>query len=298
MPTTLAIESFSDNNIRERSVLAVGAAEGDQNLTMASTEGFANGDIIYVGQLSREGCEKAVIQSVASETTVTLVGPLGLPHGRYEAVSSVVGDQIHVYRAVNVDGSVPADGAFSVLATREIDPDQLSTYYTDSSGNSNYWYRYTYYNETSLAETDLDDSDARRGDDFGHYASLTEIRKEAGFDNALNLSDTVIDQQRRAAESEINTALASKYTTPFSPVPEIIHTLTIQLAAGLLLQNAYRGTDRGKDKLKAARDLIMALQNGDQTITDENGTAITSGEGISSFPGEDQPRAFFMGDKF
>lgn len=298
MPTTLAIESFSDNNIRERSVLSVGAAAGDSNLTLASTEGFANGDIIYVGQLTREGCEKAVIQSVTDEATVSLVSPLGLAHGRFEAVSSVVGSKIRIYRAANVDGTVPADNAFTVLATREIDPDQQSTYYTDSTGDSNYWYRYTYYNDTNSAETDLDDSDARRGDDFGHYASLTEIRKEAGFDNALNLSDTVIDQQRRAAESEINTALASKYTTPFSPVPEIIHTLTIQLAAGLLLQNAYRGTDRGKDKLKAARDLIMALQNGDQTITDENGTAITSGEGISSWPGEDQPRAFFMGDKF
>lgn len=259
---------------------------GDSNLTLASAEGFANGDIIYVGQLTREGCEKAVIQSVTEETTVSLVSPIGLAHGRFKAVSSVVGSKIRIYKATNVDGTVPADAAFSVLATREIDPDQLSTYYTDSTGDSNYWYRYA-YNESNSAETDLDDSDARRGDDFGHYASPTEIRKEAGFDNALNLSDTVIDQQRRAAESEINTALASKYTTPFSLVPEIIHTLTIQLAAGLLLQNAYRGTDRGKGKLKAGRDLIMALQNGDQTITDENGTAITSGEGISSFPGED-----------
>ncbi|ODR16050.1 hypothetical protein BHQ19_32335 [Mycolicibacterium porcinum] len=81
-------------------------------------------------------------------------------------------------------------------------------------------------------------------------------------------------------------------------VPEIIHTLTIQLAAGLLLQNAYRGTDRGKDKLKAARDLIHALQVGDQTITDDDGQVITSGEGISFWPDEDAPRAFHMGDRF
>ena len=298
MPTTLAIESFSENNIRERSKLSEGADIGAQTLTFESAEGFADGDTIYVGELSREGCEKAVIASVNDAMTVTLSQPLSLRHGRYEAVSSVVGDKIHVYRAANVDGTVPTDAAFSVLATREIDPDQLSTYFTDPAGNSNYWYRYTYYNEISLAETDLDDSDARRGDDFGHYASLGEIRKEAGFENAFNLSDTVVDQQRRAAESEINTALASKYSVPFSPVPEIIHTLTVQLAAGLLLQNAYRGTDRGKDKLKAARDLIKALQTGDQTITDENGSAITSGEGISSWPGEEQPRAFEMGVRF
>lgn len=298
MPTTIAVESFSDNNIRERSVLTAGAAVGDTTVTLASTQGYNAGDIIYVGQLSREGCERAVIASVVNGTSVTLSTALTLAHARFEAVSSVVGDKIHIYKAANVDGTVPADAAFTVLATRAIDPDQQTTYYTDSSGDSTYWYRYTYYNETSLDETDLDESDARRGDDFGHYASLTEIRKEAGFEGAINLSDTVIDQQRRAAQSEINTALASKYTTPFKPVPEIIHTLTIQLAAGLLLQNAYRGTDRGQDKLKAARDLIKALQLGDQTITDENGSAITSGEGISSWPDEDAPRAFVMGDKF
>lgn len=60
-------------------------------------------------------------------------------------------------------------------------------------------YRYTYYNATSNIETDIEDSVPVRGDDFGHYASLTEIRSEAGFDNAINLSDVTIDQQRRAA---------------------------------------------------------------------------------------------------
>lgn len=298
MPTTLNLESFNEINIRERSALTAGADVGDTTTQLASTEGFAAGDVIYIGQLSREGCEKAVIASVDNATTVTLDSALTLPHGRFEAVSSVVGNKIRIYRAANVDGSVPARESFTVLIDREIDPDQQTTYYTDSEGSSEYWYRYAYYNPVTEDETSLDDSVAVRGDDFGHYASLSEIRKEAGFDNAHNLNDTAIDQQRRNAESEINTALSSKYTTPFSPVPEIIHTLTIQLAAGLLLQNAYRGTDRGKDKLKAARDLIHALQVGDQTITDENGSAITSGEGISSWPGEDQPRAFHMGDRF
>ncbi|WP_425005770.1 phage protein Gp36 family protein [Mycolicibacterium sp. S3B2] len=297
MPTTLAIESFSQNNIRERSVLAVGAAVGDTTLTLESTQGFGANDIVYIGQLSREGCERAVIQSVDDATTVTLSSALTLAHGRFESVTSVVGDKIRIYRAVNVDGTVPEQASFTVLITRSIDPDQQSTYYTDSSGSSSYWYRYTYYNETSLAETDLDESDAKRGDDFGHYASLTEIRKEAGFENAHNLSDTVVDQQRRIAESEINGALGGRYTVPFSPVPDRIHTLTIQLAAALLMAHAYRGS-RGRDELKTARALIAAYQSGEQTITDESGTAITSGESIASYPDENAHRAFTMGEKW
>lgn len=298
MSTTLILESFSDINIRERSLLTSGASVGDTALLLESAEGFNDGDVVYIGQLSREGCEKAVIASVDSGTSVTLTAGLELAHARFEAVSSVVGNRIRIYRADNVDGSVPPIASFTVLVDREIDPDQQTTYYNDPVGTSDHWYRYTYYNPTTQDETPIEESSATRGDDFRHYASLSEIRKEAGFSNAINLSDIVIDQQRRAAESEINTALSSRYLTPFNPVPEIIHTLTIQLAAGLLLQNAYRGTDRGKDKLKAARDLIHALQVGDQTITDDTGNAITNGEGIASWPGEDAPRAFHMGDKF
>lgn len=298
MSTTLILESFSDINIRERSLLTSGASVGDTELVLESTQGFNDGDVVYIGQLSREGCEKAVIASVDSGTSVTLTAGLELAHARFEAVSSVVGNRIRIYRADNVDGSVQPIASFTVLVDREIDPDQQTTYYNDPVGTSDHWYRYTYYNPTTQDETPLEESPVTRGDDFRHYASLSEIRKEAGFSNAINLSDIVIDQQRRAAESEINTALSSRYLTPFNPVPEIIHTLTIQLAAGLLLQNAYRGTDRGKDKLKAARDLIHALQVGDQTITDETGNAITNGEGIASWPGEDAPRAFVMGDRF
>jgi phage gp36-like protein len=298
MSTTLAIESFNETNLRERTTLTGGAVEGAAVLTVASTQGFAPGDIIYVGELSREGCEKARIESVDDDTTISLIAPLGLAHSRFEPLVSVLGDLIHVYRAANIDGSVPALDAFTVLVTRDIDPDQLSTFYTDSSGNSGFWYGYTYFNASTNEETDLDGSVLVRGDDFGHYASLSEIRKEAGFDGAYNSSDTVIDQQRRAAEAEINTALSSAYTVPFQVVPEIIHTLTIQLAAGLLLNDAYRGTGRGDSKLKDARALIKSLQLGDQTIIGDDGTSIVSGEGISSWPDESAPRAFFMGDKF
>ncbi|MFZ2528757.1 MAG: phage protein Gp36 family protein [Rhodococcus sp. (in: high G+C Gram-positive bacteria)] len=287
MATILNIESFSNTNLRERTTLTAGAEAGASALVVASIAGYAVGDILYVGELSREGCEKVIIQSI-SGLVVTLTSALKHDHAAYTPVVSVLGDLIHVYRAANVDGTVPADVAFTVLATRDIDPDQLSTYYTDSSGSSSYWYRFTYYNATTLDETDLADSIAVRGDDFGHYASLSEIRAEAGFSNNYNLKDTFIDQQRRAAEAEINTALASAYTVPFTTVPEIIRTLTIQLAAGLLLQDQYgSGSTKGSAKLKAARDQLKAMQNREQTITGEGGVSIATG-GISYYPSNDQ----------
>lgn len=300
MATNLQIESFSDTNLagQPRTTLTAPVDGGSPALVVETTESFEPGQVVYVGLLSREGCERAVVSALTNDTTLALTTPLKYAHGRSEPVAGVVGDLIHVYRVINVSGQVPALDTFSVPATRSIDAEKKTTYYTDSAGGAGFWYRHTYYNALSNAETDIEDSVPVRGDDFGHYASVTEIRNEAGFGNAINLSDVTIDQQRRAAESEINVALGTKYTTPFVPVPDIIHTLTIQLAAGLLQANAYRGTTRGSDKPKEARALIKSLQDGDQTINGEDGSSITTGEGISSWPGEDQPRAYFMGDRF
>ncbi|PPH83922.1 hypothetical protein [Rathayibacter sp. AY1D9] len=189
MATTLKIQSFVESNIRERGELAAAAPVGATSLTVRSTEGFLPGHTIYVGALSREGCERVVIANATDPTVLTLLTPLTLNHSQFEPVTSVVGDLIHIYRAANIDGSVPADDFFTVLATRNIDPDQLSSYYTDAGGSSAFWYRSTYYNATTNDETALSNSDPVRGDDFGHYATIAAIRSEAGFGQAHNLSD-------------------------------------------------------------------------------------------------------------
>ncbi|MEV0360082.1 phage protein Gp36 family protein [Nocardia sp. NPDC050697] len=299
MSTTLNIESFSRVNLHEQGSLKAGANAGDDQVVLVSTEGFTAGDIIYLGVLSRDGCEKAVVQSVDSETGISLVEPLGLSHGLSEPVTSVLGDRIRIYRAPNVDGSVPADIAFTALNTRSIDPDQQSTYFTDSSGDANYWYKATYYNEATTEETELAAAVPVRGDDFGHYASLTEIRRDAGLLNAHNLSDVTVDQKRRQAEAAINTALGSRYTVPFKPVPDFIHELTVQLAAGLLMEHEFGEYSKtAAKKLKDARAQLDSLRDGGETLTDGEGNSLTAGSGVSSYPDSDAPRAFTMGQRF
>ncbi|WKK71453.1 DUF1320 family protein [Rathayibacter oskolensis] len=291
MATTLKIQSFVESNIRERGELAAAAPAGATSITLRSTEGFEAGHTIYVGALSREGCERVVIASAADPTVLTLLTPLTLNHSQFEPVTSVVGDLIHIYRAANIDGSVPADDFFTVLATRNIDPDQLSSYYTDAGGSSAFWYRSTYYNATTNDETALSNSEPVRGDDFGHYATIAAIRSEAGFGQAHNLSDLDVDQQRRAAETEINAALAGAYTVPFKPVPDAVRVLTEKLAAAMLLTNAYGDVNPYAQRLKDARAAIQTFATSASAITDEEGTSLTTNEGVSSDFG-DEPRMF------
>lgn len=293
MSTTLRIDSFADINIVERGVLAGDVEVDATTLELVSTDGFVAGQTIYVGTLSSEGIEKAVVGEVVNQTELTTVSGLKMAHTRSDAVTAVVGDRIKIYRAANVDGTAPAADAFTLLTTRTIDADQPSTYYRDAEGSSAYWYAFSYYNATTEDETDR--SEPVRGDDFEHYASLSDIRKAAGFQNSTNLADSYIDEARRQAQSEINSALSNRYTVPFTPVPEIIRTLTVQLAAALLkLRFGYYGNDK---ELKALRAQLEGLATGDGSITGEDGTDLSTDEGVDGYFG-DAPRMFTVEQRF
>lgn len=300
MATTLTIESFGPTNIRERTELLEAAASGESVLKLVSTSDYAMGDILYVGSLSVEGCERAVVASVDTSTQVTLTAPLKHSHIAYDDVCSVLGDTIRIYRAPNVTGAVPVDASFVPLATRSIDSDQQSTYYRDTNGTSDHWYKSTYTNLNTAAETDLSDSTAERGQDFGSYCSLRDIREKAGALQAHNLPDTTVSQCRTDAQNEINAALRNVYgkKVPFNPVPGQIKTLTIQLAAALLKEIRFPGQNSlWEPQLKDARAKLAALQNKDDSLSDEDGDDIVDSS-ISYYPGDDDYRAFSMEMRF
>lgn len=294
MSTTIRIDSFADNNIVERGVLKGAVEVASTKLELVSTDGFEAGQTIYIGTLASEGVEKAVIGAVVDESELTLNSPLKMAHASSSAVTAVLGDRIKIYRAPNVDGSVPDGASFSVLVTRSVDADQPSTYYRDQDGSSSYWYSYAYYNVDTDDETDR--SEPFRGDDFEHYASLGVIRKESGFSSAHNLADSYVDEARRQAQSEINTACANRFTVPFDPVPEQIRTLTIRLAAATLRYNAF-GDGASEKALSALRGELKAIASGEVAIVGDDGVDLSSDEGVSGYFG-DSPRMFSVEQKF
>lgn len=128
------------------------------------------------------------------------------------------------------------------------------------------------------------------------YASQEEIRKEAGFEDATNLDGSFVEDQRDAAQSYIDSSLARAYTVPFDPVPSIVKTLTIKLAAAMLKWNAYRDPGSFKE-MAAIRAEIDAYGAGEGSILDDNGANLTTDEGFTGSFG-DSPRAFTMEQSF
>lgn len=301
MSSTLKFQSFVHSNIRERSELLEDASAEQAVIRVKSTEGFESGQSIYLGELGREGCEKHLVATVDSATDLTLTSPLERGHSRFSAVTAVLGDRIRIYRAVNVTDVEPDLTAFTASASRSIKADSVDTYYTDASGSSGYWYRHTYFNELNQDETELDEFPAVRGDDYARYASNDAIRKAAGFEHAENLSETVVDQARRTAEVEVNSALTGVYQVPFvSKVPPAIRVVVEQLAAGFLLDGAFPESGQGTKKIKEARESLKALKGGTDQISVEDGGVDRTDDGVTYYFGpEDRDRdAPSMGIRF
>lgn len=292
---TLKIENYSSSNLTEETTLNADALASQAAITVVSNQNIATDDYVLIGNIGGDRTELKKVLSITGVTTITATANLSNPHSRYEKVTKLFGNKIRIYRASNVDGTQPDDGDFSLLDTIDIDPDQTESEYTDDSGSSDYWYKYTYYNSTSTDETSRSDSRVVRGGNTANYCSISRIRGEAGLTSNVYVTDGRIDEKRQAAQGEINGALTGLYTLPFTePVPATIEDLTARLAAGLLLTSPWAGrfvstSSEGNDKLKQARADLLAIKEKQQSIVDANGnsTAIANVGGFQMYPDAD-----------
>ncbi len=292
MSQSIKIRNFNSANLIERGKLSAAVVAAATSLPVENSQGFNVDDNILIGSQGSESSEVRVISAVGSDTELT-VDALVFDHQIYEQIFSLFGTKAKIYRASNVDGTLPADGDFTVYAEVSLDLDQLETTFTDDTGGSDYWYKFTYYNVDADTETALADSRAARGTTSGsHYASLDEIREKAGFKNNPNITDTLVSQNRTAAEDEINSSLLGIYTVPFTaPINPTINKITIDLAAGFLLTSQFSSMNSamrasGEGMIKEARSNIMKLTTKDiELLTPEGSTAaIANSSGFSAWP--------------
>lgn len=237
MSFTLNLRNFPEANTVEKTNLSADIAAAATAISFKNTQGFVADDYLIIGTLGSEKAELRQLTSVnADQVQAVLTAAVKFAHDKFDDVTKIYGNQMKIYRASNVDGSIPADGSFTALTTIDIDPDQVSTRYEDTSGSSDYWYKRTFYNETSTDESPLAEASAYRGGDYPEYASLEDIREKAGLQNNRWISAKKIDDKRRAAQSIIDARLTGLYTVPFTPpVNQLINEITQLYAAGLLL---------------------------------------------------------------
>lgn len=300
MPTTietLTLPNFLDNNILEELELSADAAAAQAVINVLNANNVTDNDYLVINPAEENSEMRKINTSGVVAQAITFTAALALLHRNHERVIKLFGNKIQVYRAPNIDGTPPATSAFTTLGSPvTIDPDQPYSYYTDNVGGSAYWYRFTYLNDVTSAETELDLAESIRGGGYGHYVTLADVRAEAGLPDSRRLADTQVAQRRSEAESEVKGRLtAGGYTMPLqtstgaSFVPAVVVGIARLLAAGLILQQNFGITKPGSakdgnNKLVQARADLLAIQQNKLVLVDSNEQMLSKGDLVNGWP--------------
>lgn len=249
LPNVLASTQFSSDL----------TTTGVVSLPVNNSSGFTSGYVI-LGGLGSSTAEMQTAIAAPGSTSITLSSGTLLLHNFNDPVTLLFGNQINVYRANDVsgNGTQPPDTDFAKIGTVTITANSSVTSFTDSSGTAGQWYKFTYYNSTTTAETLLSDSNAVQAG-VVHYVSLDQVRRAAGFRTNPKVTNDVIAEKRDAAEKEINGALLPVYSLPLpQPTDSIIQQLALNIAAGELMHEMYlevnpKMAEEGEAKASMAR---------------------------------------------
>lgn len=243
MAQTLSLPNFELRNRIAQASLTQDIATGINSLPVGNSAGFTTGGPTIIGNLGSNTTELQTANSPTSSTAIPLSASTALPHNFNDFVTLLFGDQIRVYRAddTNGNGTQPPDANFSLLpgGTVNITANGSDTLFTDSTGTTGQWYKYTYYNSATQAETALSDSRAVQAGAI-HYVSIDQVRRAAGLRTNPKITDDLIAEYRDAAEREVNGALQAVYSLPLpQPTNPIVVEITKNIAAGELMQEVY-----------------------------------------------------------
>lgn len=289
MSSLLRVDNFQASNTKHQTSLTSDVAAGVSVLPVGNGSDFVAGDILFIGSTGYEQVERKVVQSV-TDYAITLTAPLEFGHKGTDPVRAVYGDHISIYRvAVPGDNSVPADAAFgTAIATFFVNLAQPYTDYQDTTGGPGYWYKTT-FTDTNLFESPLSDSIATRGGAYGQYATIEDVKNEAGMQGNVWIDNTEVLKRIKAAQDVVNGMLRGAYNIPFTYVPDSINQITRLLAAGHLLNNEYGvmaklSTKDGSEKIKEAEEMLLDIKEGYVVLLDQSGNSMRLNTAISSYP--------------
>src|SRR5262249_15826714 len=155
-----------------------------------NNDNIAANDYIVIGQEGSEKAELQLVSSVSGNTTVT-VGTLKFDHKKNEPIRKYRFNQRKFYGSETETGTyteLTSDGSPVTIQTE--DPQGTLLEYT---GSDYLFFKATYYNSTTVEETDTEDAQAAQGDESNRYTSIYNIRKAAGMVDNTYITDGYIE---------------------------------------------------------------------------------------------------------
>ncbi len=311
MSQIITVQAFSEFNLMSVTELTADIAAEVTSLPVKNDNEFDTDHVVLIGSPGAERSEIATPSAVANNAIT--VPATDQPHKAGTKVYKLRAEQARIYAAPNVDGIRPTTDTYSLLGAVTFSGDVKEPEYKHAAGGSSFWYLYTYLNTipTVDEETDKVLTDAIRGGNEGRYATVDEVRIEAGLVGNKWIKSSFIYEQLISAEDEVNTSLLlGGYTLPLSPVNQQVKKANILLAAGYVLTTDYgpehSGTNKdGEHKIKMARDILGKIESGEAPLADESGTAINRTNKVRGYPDDtakdevpSEARIFHISDKF
>ena len=275
----------------ERSILATDSAAGSSvSLTLEDNDHFVDNDYVVVGNEGSEQTELAQIDAAVTPGTVIQVDTLLFAHKANVPITKYKYDKRKFYGSLTAGGSYVELTAYGSPAVIQVDdPQGTLLEYTGAEGYL--YFKATYFNTETDAETDLADSDEVLADESVRYTSIYNIRVQAGLVNNPFINDGRIETKRKQAENEVNSCLFLRYALPLDEIPALIERVTTLLAAGYIDFEEYGPEGQGVKWLGEARGILKSIKNGTQRLIGEDSAELplngTDTNVVSGYPNSD-----------
>lgn len=266
---------------------------------------FALHDYIVIGI---EGSDTAELVQISAITGNNLTVTIALAHKMDEPIVKYRYNKRKFYGCATQTGAFIELTAYGSPAVIDVNnPPGTSIEY--SGGEGYQYFKATYFNSQTSEESNLADSNTVLANESARYCGLYQIRVQAGLAQNPNIDDGRVEEKRKQAENEVDSALISKYILPLTrssdnvvEIPALVQRITILLAAGYLNYEEYNADGDGVKWLGEARGILNALQLGKQKLigTDKQEMSqFTLTRGIQAYPDDSAPPAKFgMGQEF
>lgn len=204
----------------ERSILTDAVTSGDTTISVQNSQGFSAEKFLVFGDGANEKTEAKEIESVDTDENEITVAAVDFGHEAEQTVYMTPYNQIKLYKAEVVDGVDPDIEDYTLLATFDIDFEQLLTLYEDSGATTARRYRFKYFNSVSEEETELADGYAENVLQNTGYCSVAYVQNLLRMNSNAALIAQLID----AASDFIDTACESHKRLYIQEVTEFLDT--------------------------------------------------------------------------
>lgn len=154
----------------EKTYLSQYTAKGATVLPVKNNDRFVNGGRILLGKMGHERSELRTISAVATDKLSLTVDATIFDHNADDPIYALQYDKIRFYRATSQNGT------YTTLVTVDIDVDNIDdvTRYDDTGALSNHWYKVSFINSVTSAESDLSDAIKASGYDPDMIGSIID----------------------------------------------------------------------------------------------------------------------------